>query len=143
MRTEDAITKFLLLAPKLGRLCQPPSEVRGLGIPLSQAKILGNLALHGTRTMGEIAQSFGISLPSVTELINKLVDAGFIERVVDKSDRRVIKASLTPSAKELSQKIISAYRNKIEYALSVLSKGECEKLIGYLERMVSREEGRQ
>ena len=139
MYTEDAVTKFLLLTPNLGRLCQPPAEVRSLGIPPSQAKILEHLALHGTKTMSEIAKNFGISLPSLSELVNKLVDTGFVERVADKSDRRIVKVRLTPSAKGLSEKIISAYRNKIEYALSMLSKDECEKLIGYLERMVDRE----
>jgi len=143
MYAEDAVTKFLLLTPNLGRLCQPPSEVRSLGIRPSQAKIMEHLALYGTKTMGEMAQIFGISLPSVTELVNKLVNTGFVERVADKSDRRIVKVSLTPSAKGLSEKIISAYRNKIEYALSTLSKDESEKLIGYLERMVGREGGRQ
>ena len=138
MHTEDMVTRFLLLTPALGRLCQPPAEVRSLGIPLSQAKVLEHLALHGTKTMGEIAQDFGISLPSVTELVNKLVATGFVERVTDKSDRRIVKVRLTPSARGLSLKIISSYRNRMEYALSMLSKDECENLISYLERMVTR-----
>ncbi|RLC63528.1 MAG: hypothetical protein DRI01_05040 [Chloroflexi bacterium] len=73
------------------------------------------------------------------DLAQPAADATKKDRETDKSDRRVVKVSLTPSAKELPRKIISAYRDKIEHALSMLNRGECEKLISYHERRAGKQ----
>lgn len=49
------------------------------------------LLLHdGRKTMGEIATTLGVSKGAATQLLDGLVEQGFVERTQDDDDKRVI-----------------------------------------------------
>jgi DNA-binding MarR family transcriptional regulator len=74
-------------------------EVVQLDVPIGQMKTLFILWTAGKpQTMGQLAQALGVSLGSVTGLIDGLVQRGLVRREEDPADRRQKLARLTPTA---------------------------------------------
>jgi len=74
-------------------------EVVELDVPIGQLKTLFMLWTAGKpQTMGQIAQALGVSLGSVTGLVDGLVERDLVRRDEDPADRRQKLARLTPTA---------------------------------------------
>ena len=74
-------------------------EVVQLDVPIGQMKTLFVLWTAGKpQTMGQLAHALGVSLGSVTGLIDGLVQRGLVRREEDPADRRQKLARLTPTA---------------------------------------------
>jgi DNA-binding MarR family transcriptional regulator len=74
-------------------------EVVQLDVPLGQMKTLFILWTAGKpQTMGQLADALGVSLGSVTGLVDGLVQRGLVRREEDPADRRQKLARLTPTA---------------------------------------------
>ena len=74
-------------------------EVMLLDVPFGQMKTLFTLWTAGKpQTMGQLAHALGVSLGSVTGLIDGLVQRGLVRRDEDLADRRQKLARLTPTA---------------------------------------------
>ena len=63
----------------------------------------------GRLKMGEVAKAVGISPGGTTKLIDKLVQAGLVERVACPSDRRASHVGLLPAGEELLVKMWPVY----------------------------------
>jgi DNA-binding MarR family transcriptional regulator len=59
-----------------------------LGLHPTDYKMLSILDRMGPLSAGEVAQHSGLATASVTNLIDRLEDRGFVERVADPGDRR-------------------------------------------------------
>lgn len=77
-----------LIEPRLLGLWQE------LGMTLSQRRVLRRLR-DGTRSAGDVAESLGISAPSMTRMLSKLEHRGLIVRTLDQGDRRRVLVELT------------------------------------------------
>lgn len=74
-------------------------EVVQLDVPLGQMKTLFILWTAGKpQAMGRLAEALGVSLGSVTGLVDGLVQRGLVRREEDPADRRQKLARLTPTA---------------------------------------------
>jgi len=71
---------------------------RSTGLTFGQRRVLGRLR-HGPRPAGAIAAELGIAAPTLTRLLQKLDDNGFITRAIDADDRRRILVALTANGK--------------------------------------------
>lgn len=55
---------------------------------------------HGPMKMSELSESLRLSKQQTTQIINKLYNVNFIERIYDENDRRIIRIQITNQAKE-------------------------------------------
>lgn len=67
----------------------------------SQIFLLRLLDHHGTMRCSELAEELQITMPAVTNLANKLVRKGYVQREVPEHDRRLILLSITPIGQEV------------------------------------------
>jgi predicted transcriptional regulator len=65
-----------------------------LGLGPSDWKILGLLERHGPRTAGELSEHAGLAPASVTGILDRLEDRGWIRRSRDEADRRRVVVAL-------------------------------------------------
>ena len=70
-------------------------------LTLSQLAALGSLELHGECTAGELARIERVKPPSMTRIVNSLVDAGLVVRRPHALDGRQVVVDLTDAAREL------------------------------------------
>lgn len=72
-----------------------------LELTMSQMKGLRTLAYHGPATVSQVAEALRISLPTASQLVDRLVQAGLAERAEDAQDRRRILVRLSKKGQQL------------------------------------------
>jgi len=71
------------------------------GVTMAQMKVLMLLHVGGEARMSGLAHQLGISLSTLSSLVEKLVEADFAQRREDARDRRNVLVSLTAGGIEL------------------------------------------
>ena len=75
--------------------------VKSMGLSMPQFSILMQLHYRGSFSISEISNRFGISVPAASQLVDKLVQAGYLERAEDPKDRRARLLPLSAKGKKL------------------------------------------
>jgi DNA-binding MarR family transcriptional regulator len=76
------------LRVSIGRLARRLRQQSLGGLTPSQTSVLATLDKHGQMSMSRLADHEGISKPSVTGIVGRLVDKGLVERQRDPGDGR-------------------------------------------------------
>jgi DNA-binding MarR family transcriptional regulator len=94
------------------------------GISMSQFSTLMRLFHRGGCGVSDIGDQLGISNAAASQLIDKLVQQGLVDRSEDTRDRRVKHIALTEKGRELVQESIEVRRRWMENLTSALSPDE-------------------
>ncbi len=86
-------------------------------------------------TMGELGRALDVPLSTATRIVDWMVDRGYIQRVHDPNDRRVVRLSLTDGGQELYHTIDRFIRDRIEMVLHELAPAERDSLIALAHRL--------
>ncbi len=81
-------------ATRLARLLRRQADT---GMSPSQLSALTSIEHHGPMTLGALADYERVAPPSVTKVVAKLEEQGFVVRRADACDRRVARVSITPA----------------------------------------------
>ena len=155
MPSRREVTDLLKLLPGLGRtilmLCdlhieqldrQPlPEEVkqrlREASPPTqTQMQLAIELAQEGPSTIRQLAQRLGVTAAAVSLLVDRMVEHGWLERVRDEQDRRLVWVRLTAESQAMSDALISVQREQIVRFLSEVPPDERESFVRNLARFV-------
>jgi DNA-binding MarR family transcriptional regulator len=91
---EEVIAGYEALMHSLAESHAP--EFLEIAITMPQAKLLYLVALSGELHMSTLVQRLGVSLSTVSGLVDKVVDHGLATRREDPADRRQVLVGLTP-----------------------------------------------
>ncbi|MDI6858209.1 MAG: MarR family transcriptional regulator [Dehalococcoidia bacterium] len=109
------------------------------GITTPQATVLALLAEAKTPlTVSRLAQLMMHEVPSISSIIDRMSDAGMVERVKDNSDRRVTRIRLTNKGRKLHDSVRVAAVQVSEELFGVLSNEERAELKELLQRFRRR-----
>lgn len=129
MKTRDDLQKEFLEVAGLMYRCLLPSKskaIRKIGLNRSQFQVL-NFICHGNQpTIKEISDTFNITSSAATQLIEGLVQLKYVKRLVDASDRRLVKVI---STKIGTQKIERFKQMVLEHLIPSLREVSDEELI--------------
>ncbi|MFJ9691781.1 MarR family winged helix-turn-helix transcriptional regulator [Kitasatospora sp. NPDC101183] len=92
-------------------------------LPMAQVELLQTLAAAPLR-VGELAARQRLAPNTVSGLIGKLLDAGFVDRQADPGDRRTARIALTPAGRRQLDDWQHAHERRIATALDALEPGE-------------------
>ena len=95
----DRLVALYRRAGRSLRAQDPANWAEGMTMP--QLRVLFFVGRSGPVSVGQIASGLGISQPSATETLDKLVCKGLVERSPDATDRRIVRSVLTEKGKEL------------------------------------------
>src|SRR5436853_7863187 len=70
-----------------------------LDLTYAQSQVLFRLAEHPGSHMGDVTKAFGVTLPAVTHIVDRLEEKGLVTRADHPADRRVYMLDLTRSVK--------------------------------------------
>lgn len=73
----------------------------GVGLSLLQWQVMSTLHRLGRATMGDVAAFCATDRTTLTRTVDKMVDAGLIQRERDRADRRQVHLDLTDPGREL------------------------------------------
>jgi DNA-binding MarR family transcriptional regulator len=115
-----------------------------LDLTYAQAQVLFHVARNPDTLMTDVARTFGITLPAVTQVVDRLVAKRFLERRENRRDRRQVLLAVTAAGYALVQELEHAQLAGLDTVLDRLENGERKEIIRGLERLVSaaREEAR-
>ncbi|HUY25696.1 MAG TPA: MarR family transcriptional regulator, partial [Candidatus Saccharimonadales bacterium] len=100
-----------------------------------QHEVLRLVSVRGPLAMHELAQLLGVSRSSATEVVDRLVAHGLLERRQDPIDRRAVQVALTERAQGLAAQVRRALEPGFATLVSVLDDGELATLVGLLEKL--------
>jgi len=74
--------------------------------------------------MRELARRLGGSFSNATVLVDRLVDKGFVERLAEPQDRRVVLVRTTEEGRQLIERLITSWRTLSVSLLETLAPGD-------------------
>ena len=99
---------------------------------ISQIQTLVFLKENDGANMTDLATFLQIELPSVTSLVNKLVRKDLVQRLADRSDRRVVRIELTKTGEKLLLQTTQKRIQQIKKVMSYLSNDQKREFITIL-----------
>ena len=113
-----------------------PNIIRGIHLgflsnrTVTQTQFLVIISIHssGKCSMNTLADSMHVSMPTISGVVDRLVKSGYILRVEDSSDRRLVLVELSAKGKNLVEQFQKAAGTRWEEILKSLSPKELESM---------------
>jgi DNA-binding MarR family transcriptional regulator len=107
---DDAIERIMAARQRLTQVfafdrCDP---LLAANLTMPQLKVLLLLALRDGAAGHDLTDALGVSLATMTGIVDRLVGHGLVSRREDPRDRRVRRVELTAPGRELMDRILSA-----------------------------------
>lgn len=100
---QETVARLRLVIARLYRQMSQASA--GNDLTHSQLSALARLEEHGTMRLGALAAREQVAAPSLTRTITPLTAAGLVDRQPDPTDGRSSLLTLTPSGRELLERL--------------------------------------
>jgi DNA-binding MarR family transcriptional regulator len=114
------------------------------GLSMTQCKALLELGGSGLearpRQLGELAEAFGVSVPSMSRAVDALVKDGLATRVEDSEDRRVRRIAITAKGTKVVERLVAVRLAGIEAFAATLSAAQRRKLDAAVDALMDRED---
>ena len=107
-----------------------------LDLTYAQSQVLYYVGDHPECHMGDVAKAFGVTLPAVTHIVDRLEQKQFLLRGDHPADRRVYLLELTRQGKALVQELRTMQQRGVEAVLARMSSDDRAKVIKGLEALV-------
>lgn len=114
---------------------QDPGEFYKLKLTMPQFVILCFLSRQGEVKMSDIAQHTNVTTAAMTGIVGRLVRDGYVIRVSDPKDRRIIRIRLTTKGSRLVDKITQHRRHTIMNIFGKISQKERQDYLKILEHI--------
>lgn len=103
----------------------------------AQGRILYVLWQTDSVPIIELSKKTGLAKTTLTAMLDRMEEAGLINRNFDKTDRRQIRITLTKKARELNDKYSEVSRKMNEIFYQGFSDSEIEQFENYLYRIIN------
>ncbi|TCR92105.1 MarR family transcriptional regulator [Rhizobium sp. BK376] len=131
-------SRFRRIGERLQADTQAIIEEFGVTIQAGQYPFLGAIDRAGPLTIGELAESVGITQPGATRTLGQLTDAGLVEVRASEEDQRRKLVSLTDKGRAL----VERSRREIWPVIEAAVRDLCGELSGpLLEQLATIEDG--
>ena len=114
------------------------------GLSMTQCKALLELGGLGqtaeTWQVGDLAEVFGVSVPSMSRAVDALVKEGLATRVEDPDDRRARQVRITAKGKELVETLVTVRQTGMQAFAATLSAAQRRKLDAAVDALMERED---
>jgi DNA-binding MarR family transcriptional regulator len=107
-----------------------------LDLTYAQSQVLFYVGDHAGCPMSEVAKAFGVTLPAVTQIIDRLEQKQFVTRGDHPVDRRVYVLDLTRQGKALAQELHGLQMRSLEEVLGRMAADDRQRVIKGLEALV-------
>jgi len=111
-------------------------KASGLDLTFAQSQVLSYVGQHPGRHMGEAARAFGVTLPAITHIVDRLEQKRLLIRADDPGDRRTYALSLTRAGRALAAELQAIRLRGMAGVLARMSGGDRRCLRRGLEALV-------
>jgi DNA-binding MarR family transcriptional regulator len=106
-----------------------------IGLYRGQPPLLRALWADDGRTHSELADRLHVRRATITKMITRMEEAGFVTRRKDLEDRRVSRVYLTAAGRDIQERVQEVWRQLEGEVLAGFTPHECDLLHGFLTRI--------
>ncbi len=137
MATIDQIThEISIMIPKLMKGAKSDFLSKS-NITNAQMIMLASIHDYNECNIKTLARQRGISPPTATGLVDRLVRTGYVKRSTIPEDRRVVIVSLTKKGENIVQSFLVTVKNRWKNILTELTPEEQEEYLNILKKIVA------
>ncbi len=112
------------------------------GITRSELELLAFLSINQRKdnqlfSSSEISNMLSITPAAVTHMINPLEKLGFVERVPDENDRRLVLIRLTREGGKAADIVIDQFKTNLSGFISFLGKEEAAAFVQIMQKLLN------
>jgi DNA-binding MarR family transcriptional regulator len=107
-----------------------------LDLTFAQSQVLFYVADHAACPMGEVAKAFGVTLPAITHIVDRLEEKRFMSRAHHPADRRVYVLELTRAGEALVAELHAIQMQALEGVLTRMTVEDRERAVRGIEALV-------
>ena len=111
---------------------------RSGGLSLAQMSVLMHLYYNGPREVMGFAELMQVSPAGASQMIERLVQSGLVQRVESRDDRRVRQVHLTEQGRQVVLASIAARQQWVESLIARLPEGQKEAIGQALRVLIDR-----
>src|SRR2546430_16342923 len=120
-----ALASYLMRAANVGTF----NAIAELDLSFTQLKALCALEMEGEeRSVKALAESMGVSLPTMSRAVDGLFERGFVRREEDRADRRMKRVRLTDAGRSVPQALNEARLSALQELMGSLDEDEASAL---------------
>lgn len=139
---EKISEKMVMLYLKVMRSLRD-KKITKLGLSAPQIIILLSLHEMDCAKVSDLARERGVSVPTMTGVIDRMEQAGYLKRTANKNDRRQVLIKLTPKGKNTVDKILQTVRKKWSGFAAALTEPERRSYASILQKLIKVAETRK
>jgi DNA-binding MarR family transcriptional regulator len=98
------------------------------GLSFSQVNTLMRLHFAGQADISDVSQQMGITNAAASQLVERMVRMGLLDRMADPIDRRIKRLALTPEGHALAEKLVDIRRKWMETFTNSLTSRQREAI---------------
>ena len=110
-------------------------EADGVMSQYTARLLLSHLAVKGSASQLELAELLHLAKPTVSILLRRMEDEGYVERCRDEADRRVMRVTLSQKGKQFDKERLARICCNDHTAMQGFSEEEQAQLLSFLERI--------
>ena len=110
-------------------------------LSMRQVYYLETILRMESPTFSDVAQSLAITKPSVTAIVEKLIQKGYVEKIQSEKDRRIYHIVPTAKAAEFSQLHENTHRQMAQLFAQNLNDDEIQQLAGLFQKILQDKKG--
>jgi DNA-binding MarR family transcriptional regulator len=111
--------------------------MRNYGLSMPQVSLLSRLYYQGQCGVTDIADHLAVTSPAASQMVERLVQQGLLERNEDPNDRRAKQIVLSPAGRELIQDSIEARVRWMAELTTVLSPEDQTTIVAALDALTN------
>ena len=100
-------------------------------------RVSSSLDASGSLTMGELAAALAQPLSTTTRIVDWLVGEGYVERLPDPQDRRVVRVALTENGRKMHLAMENYIEERVGQIIAPLSAAEKNALFTLVRKVMS------
>jgi len=112
-------------------------NMQDLKITRTQYYVLESLKVS-ERTVSGLAELVGLTSGAITGIADKLIEAGYIERSRDNSDRRIVKLVITEQGLSVLETLRMKRKEAVEKFFENLTQDEIRHMIDMFEKLLQK-----
>lgn len=122
------------LERRLGRTLESETD-----LPFTWFEVLLRVARSegGRLMMSELSQQLALTTGGVTRLVDRIVDAGYLERIAAEHDRRVMYAAITGTGRKAVEHAAEVHAEELREVFAGFSATDLRRLDDLLDRLRS------
>lgn len=138
-RAGDALRRLVDLVSHRSGLAL--SVMSDAAVTLPQVLLLSQVERGETTSPSDVAEAMRVSLPAASQMIDRLVQQGLLERAEDPEDRRRKTLAVTTDARALLRKLREARGADYERGLAPVDRKLLSDMVALVDRVVAQLEG--